>query len=251
VRRALARLGLLLGLAVAGFATAAPPAPPPYAPYDQWAWVVVSGDDQAAHADTPTRAFDNARRDVAAGFEQRGFAAGRLAEFSAAEGGQAPKARIGPIFERLAALAQAAPGGCLVYLTSHGSPEGALVGGAILTPANAARKIAAACGARPTAIVISACFSGVFLPTLAGPDRFVLTAARRDRSSFGCGEGDRYPFFDGCVIEDLPAARDFPDLADKVRRCVAAREDAEGMRPRSQPQFFVGRDFRARARPFS
>jgi hypothetical protein len=107
-----------------------------------------------------------------------------------------------------------------------------------------------ACGRRPTAVIVSACFSGVFVPILAAPDRLVFTAARRDRSSFGCGESDRYPFFDGCVIEDLPRARDFIDLADRVRRCVAMREDAEGMRPRSEPQLFVGPAFRAGLRPF-
>ena len=73
----------------------------------------------------------------------------------------------------------------------------------------------------------------------------MFTAARRDRSSFGCSENDRYPFFDGCVIEVLPQARDFINLAADVKRCVAAREDSEGMRPRSQPQLFVGPAFRA------
>ena len=222
----------------------------PFAPFSDWAGVVVSGDDQAAHADIRTQAFDNARRDVTAEFERRGFLAAHLAQFSVSGAANATPARIGPIFDRLGALTQTASGGCLVYLTSHGAPQGALVGDALLTPAAAARAIGRVCAERPTAIILSACFSGTFLPTLAGPDRFVFTAARRDRSSFGCGEGDRYPFFDGCVIEDLPAARDFVDLADRVRRCVSAREDREGMRPRSQPQLFVGKDFSARLRPF-
>jgi len=108
-----------------------------------------------------------------------------------------------------------------------------------------AAAIDGACGARPTAVILSACFSGVFVPALRGPNRFVFTAARRDRSSFGCGESDRYPFFDGCVIEDLPEAADFADLARRVRLCVAGREDAEGMRPRSEPQVFIGPRFAA------
>jgi hypothetical protein len=216
-----------------------------------WAWVVIAGDNESAHADTPTRAFDNARRDVVKGFARRGFSTRNLAEFSVAGGPGAGPARIGPIFAGLAALAKAAPAGCLVYLTSHGSPKGALVGDDILPPRVAAAKIRQACGDRPTAIIISACFSGTYLPALAGPDHLVMTAARRDRSSFGCGEDDVYPFFDGCVIADLPIARDFVDLAGRVRRCVALRENEEGMSPPSEPQIFVGPAFVTRAPTFA
>ena len=61
-------------------------------------------------------------------------------------------------------------------------------------------------------MIISACFSGVFVPALAGPNRMVLTAARPDRSSFGCGEADKYPYFDQCVLESMPHAADFAAL---------------------------------------
>jgi len=211
----------------------------------------VAGDDEAAHADTPTRAFDNARRDVIKAFARRGFTLSNLAQFSVAGGLGAEPAQIDPIFARLATLAKTAPGGCLVYLTSHGSPHGALVGDDILPPAVADAKVRRACGDHPTAIIISACFSGTYLPTLAGANRLVMTAARRDRSSFGCGEDDVYPFFDGCVIADLPIAHDFVDLAGRVRQCVAVREDEERMRPRSEPQIFVGKAFRALAPAFA
>ena len=98
--------------------------------------------------------------------------------------------------------------GCLIYFTSHGTPDGAVVGERLLTPVGAARMIGDACGERPTVVVMSACFSGVFVPALAGPNRMVLTAARPDRSSFGCGETDRYPYFDACLLESMPNARD-------------------------------------------
>ena len=29
----------------------------------------------------------------------------------------------------------------------------------------------------------------------------VLTAARPDRTSFGCGEADKYPYFDDCFLQ--------------------------------------------------
>lgn len=212
-----------------------------------WAAVVVAGDDQSAHAGVATEACDNARRDVAAAFVARGVSASNVTQFSLHPDRypdqkpllSAPR----PIFARLSRVAKSATGGCLVYVSSHGSPHGVVVGDDEITPGQFAAAVDVACGTKPTAVIVSACFSGVFVRALRGPDRFVLTAARRDRASFGCGESDRYPFFDGCVIEHLPRSVDFSDLADRVRACVAAREDAEGMRPRSQPQVFVGARF--------
>ncbi|HLZ82011.1 MAG TPA: C13 family peptidase [Caulobacteraceae bacterium] len=217
--------------------------------FGSWAAVVVAGDDQGAHDGVPTRAFDNARRDIAAGLTRRGFAGANIAQFSLHPdlypADHAARTALGPVATRLRELAARAPDGCLVYFTSHGSPDGVVVDNHIVPPAVMAAIVGGACGARPTAVIVSACFSGVFLPALAAPNRFVFTAARRDRSSFGCSENDRYPFFDGCMIENLPRAHDFIELADQVKRCVAAREDAEGMRPRSRPQLFVGPAFRA------
>jgi hypothetical protein len=246
------RLPALLAAAVMGLVGASPAGAA--APLSAWAGVVVAGDDQSAHSDTPTQAFDNARRDVAAALVARGFAAKNLSQFSLHPdrypADHAARSEIGLIARRLKALAEAAPGGCLVYITSHGSPDGVVVDDRIVPPPVVEAVARLGCGARPTAVIISACFSGVFIPALAAPNRLVFTAARRDRSSFGCGESDRYPFFDGCVIANLPAARDFIDLADRVKACVSDREDAEGMRPRSRPQLFVGPAFRAAMPPF-
>jgi hypothetical protein len=242
----LAAIWLLIGVASPAFAA------PPFA---GWAAVVVAGDDQGAHDGAPTRAFDNARRDLAAALERRGFPPANIAQFSLHPelypADHAARTDLAPVANRLRELAAHAPEGCLVYFTSHGSPEGVVVDNRIVPPALMAAMIRGACGSRPTAVIVSACFSGVFLPALSRPNAFVFTAARRDRSSFGCGESDRYPFFDGCVIEALPLARDFIDLAERVKRCVAAREDSEGMRPRSQPQLFVGPAFRAAEPPFA
>jgi hypothetical protein len=234
-------LWLALGLA------AAPAAGQP--PMADWAVIIVAGDDQGAHDGKPTRAFDNARRDIAAGLRRRGFAEANIAQFSLHPdlypGDHAGRSDLAPIARDLRALAAHAPGGCLVYVTSHGSPDGVIVDNRIVPPPQLAALVRGGCGERPTAVIVSACFSGVFIPALQGPNRFVLTAARSDRSSFGCSESDRYPYFDGCVIQDLPLARDFVGLAGLVKGCVSAREDEEGMRPHSQPQVFVGDGFRA------
>jgi hypothetical protein len=236
-------LGVLAALALPGPASAAT--------FADWAVVVAAGDDHAAHAAIRTEAFDNARRDVSNLLVKRGFSRANLAEFSVRPTDGALLSRPDAIFGKLKDLAAAAPGGCLVYLTSHGSPDGVLIGGAILPPRRLAAAITQACGARPTAIVLSACFSGSSLPALRGPNRFILTAARRDRSSFGCSESDKYPYFDACVIEALPTAKAFHDLAASARACVAKREDEEGLRPRSEPQLWIGPDFERNAPTFA
>jgi hypothetical protein len=41
-------------------------------------------------------------------------------------------------------------------------------------------------GVRHKVVVISACYSGVFIPRLANPNVLVITAADADHSSFGC-----------------------------------------------------------------
>ncbi len=68
----------------------------------------------------------------------------------------------------------------------------------------------------------------------------VLTAARPDRSSFGCTESDRYPYYDDCILKTLPQSTDFLDLAKRARVCVKDRETAEKLTPPSEPQVLVG-----------
>ena len=79
----------------------------------------------------------------------------------------------------------------------------------------------------------------IFVPALASANRMVLTAARPDRSSFGCGEADRYPYFDECFLSSISGARTLPALATAVQGCVATREVKEGMKPPSEPQLFI------------
>jgi hypothetical protein len=211
-------------------------------PFADWAAVFLAGD---FHADggAPSEVFDNARRDAAAAFRAVGFAPQNMREFSVRPQRYPQQKPLAAEFPRLrdevGRLATQARGGCLVYLTSHGSPEGFQIGERIMRPA-ALAGVLDACGQRPTVVIISACFSGVFVPALARPNRMIMTAARPDRTSFGCGVDERYPYFDGCVLETLPTAADFAQLATRTRTCVAARERKEGLSPPSEPQVLIG-----------
>jgi hypothetical protein len=209
--------------------------------------VVVAG-DWHAHDGGPSEAFDNARRDVSIALTRAGFRSENIRQFSVRPERYADthpeKAALQGIFNAMRSLSQATPGGCLFYISSHGSPEGALLDTGILQPGTLATMLDQSCGARPTVVVISACFSGVFVPTLAKPNRMVLTAARPDRTSFGCGQDNKYPYFDDCFLSSMPKARDFGGLGSTVQQCVRNREVAEKIGPPSEPQVWVGAQLR-------
>ena len=212
-------------------------------PFADWAAFVVAG-DWHAHSGGPSEAFDNARRDVSLALERAGFQPANLRQFSVRperyEDAGLGKSDPNAIFASMLDLTRQATGGCLVYFSSHGAPQGVVVDQDILPPPVLAGMLDRSCGERPTVVVISACFSGVFVPALASANRMVLTAARPDRSSFGCGETDRYPYFDECFLSSMPGATTFPALAVAVQGCVARREIKEGMKPPSEPQLFIG-----------
>jgi len=237
--RPLARLvWLIAGLWLAPAAPAAAASA-----FGDWSAVVIAG-DWHAHTGGPSEAFDNARRDVSRAFEQAGFEPQNLRQFSVRperyRDTNPAKSDPQGIYDALTDLTAKAGGGCLIYFSSHGAPQGVVVDQQILPPGVLASMLDSTCGKRPTVVIISACFSGVFVPALAGANRMVLTAARPDRSSFGCGEADKYPYFDQCVLESMPTAPDFATLGRTVQACVAAREIREGMKPPSEPQLFIG-----------
>src|SRR5690348_14740046 len=181
-----------------------------------WAAIVVAG-DWHAHSGAPSEVFDNARRDITHTLVQIGFRPANIAQFSMRPDRylDTNPAHSDPrtIATALWDLSNRTTGGCLAYFTSHGSPDGIAMDDDIFSPERMAQIVGNACGIRPTVVVVSACFSGVFVPVLAAPNRLVLTAARGDRTSFGCGETDKYTFFDSCVMQSLKPSGDFLDLA--------------------------------------
>ena len=238
------RLSVLVGLLVVSLIAWTAPRPAAAdSAFGDWAAIVVAG-DWHAHRGAPTEVFDNARRDLTRALVARGFEPGHIRTFSVRPE-RYPKEtllRTGPdaIEDTFNSLARAAPGGCLVYFTSHGSPAGILVNGRVWQPSAMADLIDGACGTRPTVVILSACFSGVFIPVLAAANRMILTAARADRASFGCGESDRYTFFDTCVLQKIGHAHDFQALGHQVQVCVAKREHELKAAPPSDPQIEIG-----------
>lgn len=216
-------------------------------PFSNWAAIVVAG-DWHAHSGEPSEVFDNARRDLTKAFIAAGVSPANISQFSVRPGNYPKEAVLKsapqPVYERLMALAKQAPEGCLIYFTSHGAPVGVMVDGEPWSPNGVAQMVDSACGDRPTVVVVSACFSGVFVPALEGPNRMILTAARPDRTSFGCGQADRYTYFDGCFLQSLPQSHDFTALAATTQACVAKLEADTHASPPSEPQVFIGPQLR-------
>lgn len=234
-------------VAITGLLLALAGAPARAGDFSDWTAVVIAGDWRGSGGG-PTEAFDNARRDVAQALTRVGFQRQNLRQFSTRPERYRDtlpgKAELEGIYGALEDLTARAQGGCLFYVTTHGTPQGAVVDKRILPPGVLAAMLDRTCGKRPTVVVISACFSGVFVPQLSAPNRMVLTAARPDRTSFGCGESDKYPYFDDCFLSSIGTARDFQGLAVAARECVRRREVAEKVSPPSEPQVFVGAELR-------
>lgn len=133
----------------------------------------------------------------------------------------------------------------LLFVTSHGSEDHELVvelppvvdDG--FGPAELAGAIDAS-GVGGRVVVVSACFSGGFLPALRSPDAVVITAARKDRSSFGCGAASQVTYFgQAWLVDALNRHDDFIAAFRDARKQVAAREAEDGFAP-SLPQIHVG-----------
>src|SRR5437870_5784724 len=83
-------------------------------------------------------------------------------------------------------------------LTSHGAPVGLAVKAGraleVLSPSELAAALART-GVRHRIVIISACYSGVFIPALANADTLVITAADAKHPSFGCRDGAVWTYF--------------------------------------------------------
>lgn len=209
------------------------------ADFSHWAVVLVAG-DYRAHSGAPSKVFDIGREDLADAFARIGFKKANMVQFSVDYDDGTAHADVDSIATTMQTIAAKARDGCLIYFTSHGTPTGIIVGNTILGPAQMHDMVNTACGNRPSVIVMSSCYSGQFVPALAGDNRVVMTAARPDRTSFGCGEMDRHTFFDDCFLRAMPVTDDFPDLGNAVQQCVTFREQQMKATPPSEPQLSVG-----------
>jgi hypothetical protein len=122
-----------------------------------------------------------------------------------------------------------------LILTSHGSSAGLAVKAGRLTQTLTPSKLAdmlAWIGVRHKVVVISACYSGVFIPRLANPNMLVITAADADHPSFGCRDKARWTYFgDAFFNVALRQAKSLSDAFFVARALVQKRELHEHIEP--------------------
>jgi len=92
----------------------------------------------------------------------------------------------------------------VLYTTSHGLDLGLAYhdgdrGFGVLSPATLKTALEEA-GIGRRVLILSACYSGVFVPVLASPDTAMLTAAAATRTSFGCVAENDWTFFGDALI---------------------------------------------------
>jgi len=81
-------------------------------------------------------------------------------------------------------------------------------------------------------VVISACYSGVFVPRLANPDVLVITAADANHPSFGCQDKAKWTYFgDAFFNVALRRAKSLKEAFAVARALVRKRELRERFEP--------------------
>ena len=130
-----------------------------------------------------------------------------------------------------------------IYLTSHGSAQHELhIDQPRLQladlPASELAGLLAPLKDRYKVLVISACYSGGFIPELQDEKTLVITAARADRVSFGCSEENDFTYFGRALFaEALQETDDLQRAFELAKASVAAREKSDGFEP-SEPQIW-------------
>jgi hypothetical protein len=133
----------------------------------------------------------------------------------------------------------------VLFLTTHGSPDHQLYVDMQPLPLDGIgptdlREALDAAGIHWRVVVISACYSGGFIDALNTPMSLIITAARADRPSFGCGDdADTTYFGRAFLVEALNQTRSFIGAFELARETVAEREKEDDFDP-SDPQMAIG-----------
>jgi hypothetical protein len=130
-----------------------------------------------------------------------------------------------------------------LILTSHGSRAGVAVQAGrreeTLSP-TALSGMLARTGVRHRIVIISACYSGVFVGPLANDNTLVITAADFDHSSFGCQDKVKWTYFgDAFFNRALRHTADLRSAFATARTLISVRERHDGLVP-SNPQIAGG-----------
>jgi tetratricopeptide (TPR) repeat protein len=130
-----------------------------------------------------------------------------------------------------------------LILTSHGSRGGLAVKAGARLETLSPLDLVTMLGNTPVrhrVVIISACYSGVFVHPLAEPDTLVITAADADHPSFGCRNGNEWTYFGDAFFNF--ALRRTADLKDAFALASASihKRELQNRLMHSNPQMAGG-----------
>jgi Peptidase C13 family len=132
----------------------------------------------------------------------------------------------------------------VVYTTGHGTPYGLYYNDAdngygAISP-NRLHDILNQVGIRNRLLILSACFSGVFVPRMQAENTAIVTAASADRSSFGCVAENDWTFFgDAMINHALRKPQPLRAAFTEANNLITSWESQFPVQP-SQPQVDIG-----------
>ena len=132
-----------------------------------------------------------------------------------------------------------------LFITSHGARDkGAVIYEAQrLQSSMSPRRLAAElddADIKNRVLIVSACFSGYYIPALANADTAILTAASADRSSFGCQpERDWTYFGDALFAHAMAGGAPLMEAFEQAKALIAEWEADLKVAP-SQPRADIG-----------
>ncbi len=135
----------------------------------------------------------------------------------------------------------------MIYLTSHGSKKSGLSVNLNyrysmndLTPEELSSTLKNS-GIKNKIIIISACYSGIFIPQLKDKNTLILTASADNKQSYGCSDdADLTYFADAYFKQALEQTTDLIKAFEISESIIKNREEKENLKTSSDPQIFIG-----------
>lgn len=132
----------------------------------------------------------------------------------------------------------------ILYTTSHGAQLGLVYndgdqGFGAISPTRL-WTVLSQLGISNRMLLLSACYSGVFVPMLQSETSVIVTAASADRTSFGCQADADWTFFgDALINQAMRKPQPLPAAAAEAQRLIAGWERTGRLEP-SNPQLAIG-----------
>ncbi|MEL6877289.1 MAG: C13 family peptidase [Pseudomonadota bacterium] len=193
--------------------------------------------------------FAREAREAAKVLSRRYGAQGRTITLAGPDGksNELPKGSIRSLLTTLAHIGSLMDGDedvLVLYSTSHGLQQGLAyhygdTGYGVLSP-DRFKAALEELGIERRVLIISACYSGVFVPKLASDNTAILTASADNRTSFGCrAENDWTYFGDAMINRALRKPQSLEEASQEANLSIAEWETRAGVFA-SLPQIKIG-----------